>query len=43
MPTYREGGVVYIEFDTGHPDTVVNGEGGAISVQGGVTNSVATV
>ena len=35
--------MVYIEFKTGTPDMVVKGEGGAIVVQGGVTNGVANV
>ena len=43
LPTYREGGVVYIEFKTGHPDMVVKWEVGDIGVQGGVTNGVDKV
>ena len=34
---------MYIEFNTGHPDMVDKGEGGAIGVQGGATNGVANV
>ena len=34
---------MYIEFKTGTHAMVVKGEGGAISVQGGVTNCVANV
>ena len=43
LPTYREGGVMYIESKTGHPGVVGKGEGSAIVVQGGVTNGVANV
>ena len=42
-PNYTEGDVVYIEFNTGTPDMVSKGEGGAIGVQGSITNDVANV
>ena len=43
LPTYREGGMMHIEFKTGTPGVVGKGEGSAIIVQGGVTNGVANV
>ena len=43
LTTYREGDAVYIEFKTGSPDMLSNWEGGAIGVQGCVTNGVANV
>ena len=43
LPTYIEGGTVYIELKNGYPDMVDIGEGSAIGVQGGVTNGVANV
>ena len=38
-----EGDVMYIEFNTGTPDMVSKGGGGAIGVQVGITNGVANV
>ena len=43
LHTYREGYVVYIEFNTDPPDMVGKGGGGDIEVLGGVTNDVANV
>ena len=43
LPTYRYSGVVYIQFNTGHPDMVGKWEVVGIGVQLGVTNGVAKV
>ena len=41
LPAYREGDVVYIEFNTGHPDMLGKWEVSDTVLQGGVTNCVA--
>ena len=41
--SYIEVGALYIEFNTGPPDMAGKGDGGAIGVQVGLTNSVSNV
>ena len=43
LPTYRESGDVYIEFNTLQPYMVGKQENGDIGAQGGLTNGVAKV